>query len=276
MRLIVCGDVESNPGPGSDNRVWVLYYNIRGLHANLDELAVAGSDYYVSVYAESTVSERCRLSELRIPGFGCPQLRLRNSTPGALGKGLYVRERFRSFRQSKLGYFCNEPCVFRICSRINNFYVYAFYCQPGHDCSLYDCLLDSMARVQSVDDKAVFVFVSDANAHHSEWLESVTPTDRHGRDVLDFCNLSCCKQLVRCPTHIAGNRLDLVMTDVPDIVDVFVGTPLGTSEHCFARSVLRVEQSVPEYNVRSTVFLKHCTNGTMSAVQSGALLEEQF
>ena len=36
-----------------------------------------------------------------------------------------------------------------------------------------------------------------------------------------------------------------------------IGTPLGTSDYCF---VLRVEQSVPEYNVRSTVFLKQCTN----------------
>ena len=43
-----------------------------------------------------------------------------------------------------------------------------------------------MARVQSVDDKAVFVFVGDANAHHSEWLEFVSPTHRHGRDALDF------------------------------------------------------------------------------------------
>ena len=47
-----------------------------------------------------------------------------------------------------------------------------------------------MARVQSVDDKAVFDFVGDVNAHHSEWLESVSPTDRYGRDALDFCNLS--------------------------------------------------------------------------------------
>ena len=100
-------------------------------------------------------------------------------------------------------------CVFRICSRINNFYVYAYYCNPGHDGSLYNCLLDSMAPVQSVDDKAVFVFVSDAHARHSEWSESFSPTDRHVRDALDFCNLSGCEQLVRGPTHIAGNRLDL-------------------------------------------------------------------
>ena len=71
--------------------------------------------------------------------------------------------------------------MFRICSRINNLYVYPFYRNTGHDGSFYDSLLDSMARVQSVDDKAVFVVVGDANAHHSEWLESVYPTDRHGR-----------------------------------------------------------------------------------------------
>ena len=83
-----------------------------------------------------------------------------------------------------------------------------------------------MARVQSVDDTAVFVLVGDENAHHSEWMQSVSPTDRHGRDALDFCNLSSCQELVPCPNHVAGNRYDLVMTDVPDVVDVFVGAPL--------------------------------------------------
>ena len=53
--------------------------------------------------------------------------------------------------------------------RINNFYVYDLFRNPGDVGSFCDCLLDSMARVQSVD-KAVFVFVS-ANAHRSEWLK---------------------------------------------------------------------------------------------------------
>ena len=91
------------------------------------------------------------------------------------------------------------PCGMRH-SRMNNFYVYAFYRNPRHDGSLYYCLLDSTARVPSVDEKAVFVFVDDVNAHHYEWLESVFPTDRHGRDDLDFCNLSGCELLVRCPS----------------------------------------------------------------------------
>ena len=74
-----------------------------------------------------------------------------------------------------------------------------------------------------------------------------------------------------CSTHIAGNRLDLVMTDVPDIVDVVIGIPLGTSDHSLlCQLLLRVEQSVPEYNVRSTVFLKNPTNcdSVQSAVRS--------
>ena len=79
-----------------------------------------------------------------------------------------------------------------------------------------------LAHSHAVDDKAVFVVIGDENAHHSDWLESVSPTDLHGRDALDFCNLSGCEQLVCCPTHIAGHRLNLVMTDAPDIVDVFL------------------------------------------------------
>ena len=117
-----------------------------------------------------------------------------------------------------------------------------------------------MALEQSVDNKVVFVCIGDANAHHTEWLESVSPTDRQGPDALGCCNLSGCDQLVRCTTHIAGNRLDLVMMDAHDAIDVFVSTPLGTSYHCFVSCVHPHEQSGPEYNVRSAVFLKHGTN----------------
>ena len=184
---------------------------------------MAGLNYDVLVCAESKVSDRHHLSVLCIPGFGCPQLRLTDCTPGAQGMALYVREGFHSFRQSKLECSCHESCVFRICSRINNFHVYAFYWNPGHDGSLYCCPLDSMAWVQSVDDKAVSVFVGDAITHHSEWLSQSLLLIDVGLMLLIFV-MSGCEQLARGPTHIAGNRLDRVMTDVPDIVDVVVGT----------------------------------------------------
>ena len=85
----------------------VLYSNIRGLHGNVDELAVAALVYDVLVCAESKDSDHCHLSEPRIPGFGYPQPRLQNSTPGAQGMALYIRDGFISFRQSKLECPCH-------------------------------------------------------------------------------------------------------------------------------------------------------------------------
>ena len=60
------------------------------------------------------------------------------------------------------------------------------------------------------------------------------------------------------------------MAEVPHIVYVFVGTTRGTLDHCHVSCFPRIEQSVPEYNVRSTVFLKHRTNwdNVRSAVRS--------
>ncbi len=72
----------------------------------------------------------------------------------------------------------------------------------------------AMAMIQDEDRKAAFVFVGDYNAHHRQWLESVSPTDSHGHTALDFANVSECSQLVVGPPHLAGNRLDLVLTDV--------------------------------------------------------------
>ena len=56
-------------------RWFVLYSNMRGLHVNLDELALAGSDYVLRG-AESKVSDSCHLFEICIlalvaPNRGC-------------------------------------------------------------------------------------------------------------------------------------------------------------------------------------------------------------
>ena len=86
LLLVVCGDIDSYLGPGFDSSVRVIYSNIRGLHANLDELAMAGSDYYVIMFwfVLSLKSLIAAISQSCVSlSFGCPQQRLRNSTHGA-------------------------------------------------------------------------------------------------------------------------------------------------------------------------------------------------
>ena len=75
--------------------------------------------------------------------------------------------------------------------------------------------------MQAEDVRASFLFVGELNGHHQEWLGSTT-TNRHGVAAFDFIRVSGCDQLVVNPTHARGRTLDLLMTDVYDLVRVAV------------------------------------------------------
>ena len=147
---IVCGDIESNPGLGSDRRVWasILIFVV------FMPILINWCD--VLVCADSKVSDRRHLSELLSLALVAhnrswwPLLCPGYTAPGAQGMAPYVREGFRSLRQNKLECSCHESCVFRICSRLNNFYVFVFYRNTGRDGSLYNCLIDSITWRQSL------------------------------------------------------------------------------------------------------------------------------
>ena len=72
--------------------------------------------------------------------------------------------------------------------------------------------------------------------------------------------MSGCDQLVVFPTHAHGGTLDLIMTDVPDLVRVSVAAPIGNSDHSSLLAVISMAQAVPNLCVRRKVFLKHPVN----------------
>ncbi len=72
--------------------------------------------------------------------------------------------------------------------------------------------------------------------------------------------VSGCSQLVMGPSHLAGSQLDLVLTNVPDMVKVTTMAPLGTSHHFAISTQLDLRQNSPEYTVTKEVFLKGRVN----------------
>ena len=133
---------------------------------------------------------------------------------------------------------CCEMLVVRACGLRQNFYVYSLYSNPDQDGLIYmNCLLTSMAAVQAEDVRALFLFVGDLNGHHQEWLCS-TMTNSHGVAAFDFATVSGCDQLVIGPTHARGGMLDLLMTDVPDLIRVAVVAPIGNSDHSSPSAVI--------------------------------------
>ena len=224
--VLLCGDIEVNPGPQNRSRKCnILYGNVRGLYKNKKDLDVAAEKFDIVFCSETLVSDLRHISELLIPGFKKPTLLKRNAIPRARGMALYVRDGLSATHRPLYECGCHETLVVKVCGRLMNLYVFASYRNPDLDNTIYDCLLAKMAAVQETDPKACFVFVGDYNAHHTEWLNSVTATDNHGIAALDFSNLSGCEQLISEPTHQSGNRLDLVSTDVSGIVAFGVGSP---------------------------------------------------
>ena len=101
--------------------------------------------------------------------------------------------------------------------------------------------------------------VGDLNGHHQEWLGSAT-TNSYGVAAFDFATVSGCDQLVVGPTHARGEILDLLMTDVPDLIRVAVVAPIGNSDHSSLSAVISTAQAVPNLCVSRKVFLKQQVN----------------
>ena len=78
-----------------------------------------------------------------------------------------------------------------------------------------------MAAVLAEDVRASFLFMGDLNDHRQQWFGSAT-TNRHGVACFDFATVSGCDQLVVGLAHARGGTLDLLMTDVPNLVWVSI------------------------------------------------------
>ena len=255
--LILSGDVEVNPGPNNNvNKCRVLYNNIRGLYKNIKDLQIISRNYDIILCSETLVSNYRNVSEILLPGFNKPTLLRRDSRPRVRGLATYIRSGFSATLKKDNVCNCHEVQLIRICSRSNNFYIFSIYRNPDLDDSIYDCLLSCMSDIQEQDRKSSFIFVGDLNAHHREWLNSTSATDRHGIAALDFANLSGCDQVINEPTHQHGNCLDLLLTDVPGVVDATVKPPLGGSDHSCITFSLKLGFAIPNVSFSRKVYLK--------------------
>ena len=238
--------VETNPGPLCPVPAvcTILCSNVRGLDGNLSDLTVGLSQYDILLCSETFVKGMRHVSELLVPGFGRPVLLRRGKMPRSRGMAAYVRDGYGAFRQPKFECGCCEMLVFRVCGVKQHLYVFSLYRNPDLDDQIFDCLLASKAAVQAEDIRASFLFVGDLNGHHQDWLGSTT-TNRHGVAAFDFAPMYGCDQLVVGQTHARGGTLDLLMTDVPNLVPVAVVAPIGNSDHSSLSAVISMAQAVP-------------------------------
>ena len=68
--------------------------------------------------------------------------------------------------------------------------------------------------------------------------------------------------MVVVPTNARGGTLDIVMTDVPDLVRVAVVAPIGNSDYISLLAAISMAQMVPNLCVSIKFFLKYQVNWT--------------
>ena len=92
-----------------------------------------------------------------------------------------------------------------------------------------------------------------------------TTTNRHNVAAFDFATVSGGDQFVVGQTHSRDSRtsgtLDLLMTDVPDLVRVaVVAPPIINQDHSSLSAVISMAQAVPNLCVSRNCFLKRQVN----------------
>lgn len=106
------------------------------------------------------------------------------------------------------------------------------YRPPSHGSEAIDWYTENLDDLQSKTNATTTLLAGDYNAHHREWLQSIRDTDDPGQQTLTLCTTQGLTQLVNGATHQKGNRLDLIMCDMPHLCSEVLITPeVGSSDH---------------------------------------------
>ena len=219
-------------------------------------MIVASKGFDILFCSENLLSNFRHIAELSIPGFKMPKLFKCNEINRAQGMAVYIRSGCSASHKGSFECGCHEVQIIKVCSKHNNFYLFSVYRNPDADDGIFYCLLVSVAGIRENDRMASIVFIGDFNAHHKEWLNSIFQTDCHGLRALDFSSESGCDQIIHNSTHRSGNTLDLIFTDTPGVVAGNVGSPIGTSDHCYVSAIIKTEHTVPDISFSCKIYLK--------------------
>ena len=83
-------------------------------------------------------------------------------------------------------------------------------------------------------------------------------TDNRDIAVLVFVILSGCTQPIKETTHELGNCLNLLRTDIPDVVDPLVDLPLGNFDHYSFSISVKINFNISNILFSRKIYLNLC------------------
>lgn len=161
-----------NPGPQIFTNP---YCNVRGLKANLNNVAVASLKCDLILYSETLVSiyrhmSRNFVSLIWINIFCWGGILFPVSKECM---SVCIISSFYASHVSKHECGCHEVVVVKAVGCYNNHYIYPLYGNPNLDDSIYDCLLSAMTGIQNGDLKASYMssLVASTPTTENGWVQ---------------------------------------------------------------------------------------------------------
>ena len=245
LLLIMCGDIEVNPGPDNNKNLVFSLSNMQSLYANksdlkLSELQIMANDWHIDVLAvtETWLDSNIPDALVSITGYQKPFRRDRNKRGG--GTAIYCADHLPVRRRNDLEDAYSE-CIWIECLLNNyNFLFAVYYRPPGQLAADRDIFLSSLtSSIELAQDSGAdsIVVAGDFNDRCKLWGDNHESSELRCllRDLVKDKGLT---QIINQPTRLAydgspQNLLDLVITDSPNkFMECNVIPPLVKIDHC--------------------------------------------
>ena len=216
----------------------ILWYtNIRGLRTNRDhlrariELSTTKPDIILITESKLEPSTADNSPDINLDGYSIER---RDRGNGSVWGGclIYYKNGIAIHRRQDLEPAEHELMIFTIKLSSGTLLLSLLYRPPSHKSEAIEWYNENLDQLRSKTKATKTLLAGDYNAHHKEWLQSKLPTNQPGKDTLSLCTTHGLTQLVNGPTHKDGNRLDLIMCDMPNICsEVHITPQVGSSDH---------------------------------------------
>ena len=218
----------------------ILYCNAQSVVGKIDELCCIANDMSPDfiLLTESWCNDETSEAFLSVPGYELQQdLRVdRQDTAGGRGGGLLVYSKAgkKILALDKVVVF-NQYCRFLI----DDITVYLIYRPPGGGQESIEGLTE---LVRTAETRTIMI--GDFNFPEICWDSGQTAA--RTRTFLETTTEAGMEQLVTFPTHVKGNKLDLLLTNVPErVLEVEDAGRLGHSDHVMITAKLTARESQP-------------------------------
>ena len=230
LLLLLCWDIETNPGPKDRCDVSICHANIRSLRGDktkLDHISCGLSGKYdIITVSETWLNSKCSSTSLQLLGYQTPFRKDRADDHGYGGVLAWISDKVAAKRRLDLEVEHLEALWIEIRSHNNKFLLCTLY-RPPNDNTIFWDNLETSFNLAKESDIANIVITGDLNAD---------PETTQGDRLKSFMESHHLVAHIDSPTRITPNSssiLDQFITNIPNFVkNVTVEAPVSSNDHC--------------------------------------------